>query len=60
MKILWWRIRLFALMNWFGYTPTHRFNVIATWKWTGEECWIDFYDEEYDPLEALKEDWSYA
>jgi hypothetical protein len=60
MKTLWWRIRLFILMLRYGYTPKKRWNLFATWSWTFEDCWIEFMDDGYTPMEALKEDMSYA
>lgn len=35
------------------------------WKYriaeqTGEECWKDYYDDGYTPLEALTEDFGHA
>jgi hypothetical protein len=62
---LWWRFRLAFWMTRWRYTPTTWWNVVETWKWTGEECWAGMLfdvprNERYSPMEALKEDWSYA
>lgn len=60
MKKILWRIRLFALLNRFGYTKSDRWNIIKIWRWTGSECWIDYYEDGYSAIEAIKEDMSYA
>ena len=61
MKKLWWRIRLFVLMTWFDYVPKRRHNFIETFKWTGDkDSWLESYEWGHTPMEALKEDWSYA
>ncbi len=60
MKKLWWRIRLFVLLTWYRYTWKRWYNFVQTWKFTGSDCWIDYFNDGYNPIEALKEDWSYA
>lgn len=59
MKKLWWRVRLFVLLNWFRYTPKRWWNFIETWKWT-KDPWLDMYEWGLSPMEAIREDWSYG
>ena len=61
----WWRVRLFALMTWYGYTPDWRWDFRQTWDWTTGEPWAATYFPRErglraTPMEALREDWSYA
>lgn len=59
MERIWWRIRLAVLMTWYGCTVEGRWKLKATWRWTMDECWLDYYPF-YSPIQALREDWSYG
>lgn len=59
MRKLLWRFHLFILMTWFGYVPIRRHNFLQTWNWTADTVWLDYFEDEYSPMQTLREDWSY-
>jgi len=53
MKKFIWRIKLtFCLFKYHAMW----YHFVKTFKWTKEDCWIDFYNDGYSPKEAIKED----
>jgi len=54
---------LFTLDQWLGFLDGAA--LTCGWRYrisrsTGEECWKDYYEDGYTPMEALTEDCNYA
>jgi len=53
-----WRLRLCFWLAYYGYVSWTE--PLYAWRWTGEECWLMFYEDEYSPRDAVWEDASYG
>lgn len=51
-----WRMKLTYWMLRFRYQA----NPLRAWKWTGEECWTDYWRDGYSARDAIAEDMSYG
>lgn len=56
LRLIFWRIRLTYWLRKFRYCGSY----LRAWTASGQECWTDYYHEEYSPLGAIDEDLSYA
>lgn len=53
----------YTFQQWLGFLDGAALTVRFKWRYgtmTGDEFWIDYYNDGYTPMEALIEDLSYA
>ena len=60
LRLIFWRIRLAYWLRKFGYSKRRWSALPTVWRHTGEECWTDYYHNDYSPRGAIDKDLSYG